>query len=147
MPNLDYPADFRGYIQSLTRFLLKILNHTEYRVTFRFQSEPNREDAGSCTSTWMQILVNGTYLWATIDIYPRSLEAWNDKEYDFLGNSLLHEVCHLLTHPIAQNAMYDAAPSQQTPFRDITERQTQRIANVIAALLPENWYLPSPSGE
>ena len=134
--------DYREYIKKLTQYLRTEIFHGEYRFTVFYEDNPkdDREDAERICSA--EITIDPMYLNFNLYIYPIIETWWKDKKYTAIGQTLVHEVCHILTQPLYNLALGDAAPSQKDPFKEVNERQTQRIANVIDYLLPENYADP-----
>lgn len=129
---------FRTYAADVIRYCLGETFHNEYTFEVGISKTPKPGDADVAAD----IDMNSVYLWARVTLYPELFQNYKDKKFRRVGEALLHEVCHLFIDPVSRLFMWDACPSQKNGFHDTIERQTQRIANAIWDLLPNEWYLP-----
>jgi hypothetical protein len=134
------PPEFRAYVTLLSHYLRCQLFLNEWVGHIKF------EDAGGGCSPFEEvkasIRINTVYLYYTIRIPLAMVEAWRQGRYEDIGDDLCHEMCHVLVEPLVRWAKADAAPSQTSLIDDVDEQQTQRIARVIAAALPDGWWKP-----
>jgi hypothetical protein len=112
------------------RYLKRQIYHGEYETRLEFLHKPIQPD-GPDRITHADITVDNVYLVFACRLAPVMYEKWREKEYQAIGQIVLHQVCHLLTDPLNQLAKSDAAPSTLEYIQQINERQTQRICNVI----------------
>lgn len=138
----DPPEGFEEHIGSLVCYLKAQFRLEDWTGHVSFETIlPDQED-GPDSEVRATIHVNDTYLYYRLRIAAPMLEAWKNQEWSSIGHSLCHEFAHVLTHPLARMARYDAAPSQKWLIDEMVERQTQRIAVIIAESLPDDWYTP-----
>jgi hypothetical protein len=83
------------------------------------------------------------YLQIALSVYPALVQRWRDRKYETCGGVILHELCHGFIKPIQALWQWDDCQSQKKANQEVIERQTQRIANAIADVLPENWFEPA----
>lgn len=138
---------FREHIQSLLERLLAVIGHQEYKYTIVWQTNDCSDDTET-TETHADITPHTDYLRFRLNIYPCLFNAWSNGRKRYVGEIILHEVCHLLTHPMFQWATVDSCPSQNPIISGVNEQQTQRTANAIQALLDRcdpDWFKPNGS--
>jgi hypothetical protein len=113
----------------------------EYQLSFRWKDAPHPGDIPHSVTS-LDCYVNQVYCYLTLNVYPDLYDKWQQGELGLVARDILHEVCHTLTEPMAVEMMADAAPSQKEPYRDIIERQTERIAKSIHYAAGEWWPKP-----
>jgi len=133
-----YPEQLKIFIKNLIKICRDEILHDEYNITIAYSKVPHSED-GRWTTTFT-VDINHIYLWAKVTVYPATLEDWNNKEYKKISGYILHEICHLFLHPVSHLFMWDASASQKEHFKEVIERQTQRICNSILRSWPEDWW-------
>lgn len=78
---------------------------------------------------------NSTYLKFHLCIHKNAHELYENGDKYACMNLLVHEMCHVLTEPLYLFSIGAATNMTQPMLEEIRERQTQRIANVVMALL------------
>jgi hypothetical protein len=135
-----YPEEFKSHIINLVKYVLSAVNHTEWDSSIEFVQKDYEADGDRVA--FMRIWCDDVYLNFDMQVTTSVFRMWKDGDYSKIGGYVCHEVCHLLTQPLKELLMADAAPSQKQHFMEVVERQTQRIANVLRRLLPDEWYMP-----
>jgi hypothetical protein len=143
MKRTVYPKPFKEHIERLAKYCLETTAHGEYELKIHYAQEAHKDDT-DVSETKAEVALSCSYLWVSITVFPCLLTHWRAGEYREIGRNLLHEVCHLLTEPISDLFMADAAASQRSHFTSVIERQTCRVANALDRLMPEGWHLPNP---
>ena len=133
--------EYKDYVYKLVSYLRTEIFHGEYRFVI-FYEKSDKDCDSEDRSIAAEITVDVEYLNFTLYLYPICERWWKEKKYGEIGQTIVHELCHILTQPLYNLALFDAAPSQKNPFKEINERQTQRIANIIDYLLPKDYANP-----
>lgn len=136
----DPPPEFRDHIARACRYLRHQLHLEEWYGRIRFEDIPGNVDPGDEIKA--DVKINSVYLHYDLRIGPSMLDDWRNGQFQAIGEDLCHEFCHILTDPLVCWAKADAAPSQMPLIDECNERQTQRIARIIAAALPDGWWKP-----
>lgn len=138
----DPPEEFREYIARICRYLREQLFLGEWYGYIRFEDPdmPMPDDPSDRYKA--QIKVEIRYLYYTLRVGRAILDDWRSGNFQQIGEDLCHELCHILTEPLCQLAKADAAPSQMVYIVEVDEQQTQRIARIVTAVLPEGWWKP-----
>lgn len=80
------------------------------------------------------------YLNFKIHILPLIFKMWEKRDDELIARCLVHEFCHLIIGPAYDFGITGASKERYDIGRDIMERQTQRMANVIFdRLQPKLW--------
>lgn len=137
-----YTEAFKKYIQDMGFICRRTTFNGEYDIAYIFCDEEHEDESDSDTTTFMTININPVYLYATIRIYPICMDKFREKRYRVLGESLLHEHCHILLEPLIHEIRGLLSSNAVSALSDTAERQTQRICNSIDGGLPEDWYTP-----
>lgn len=136
----DPPEEFCEYITRMCRYLRAQFHLEEWHGHIRFEElEQHNDPDARCKAI---IKVETVYLYYLLRIGKDVLDEWREGEFEEIGDDLCHEFCHILTDPLCRLAKADAAPSQIMLIDEVNERQTQRIARIIAAALPDGWWKP-----
>ena len=136
--------EYQAYMSALAGYCRDKCFMGEYLQTIRFKDKPRKDDSkDTFGSTMMDVSIDEVYLQMLITVYPTAKAYYDKKDYKTCGKTMLHEICHGFVKPISNMWDWDDSPSQRLEHQNIIERQTQRIANTIFALLPTGWYLPS----
>lgn len=80
------------------------------------------------------------YRQACINIYPEALYLFETNEYEMLTHGLLHELCHLLTIPLAE-----ASKDRFITVREIdraSEELTESIAQIMKKFIKDSGFKP-----
>jgi hypothetical protein len=134
--------EFKEFAKEVCRKIRNDIYHGEYSMQFDWpQSQPN-DDQERGIITNAEIIVDSKYLNCTIKLFP-NLKKWYDEGYiNRVLDVLMHEMCHILTQPMLEEATRDASPSQKARIGEINERQTQRISNALYLNKPTEYWLP-----
>jgi hypothetical protein len=133
---------FKLYVDLVATVAMRIIGHGEYALSFNDSGNAHKGDDEK-SSVRAEVYINTVYLTITITTYPKLFELYQEGRYREVSMDILHEVCHLLTEPMARLMTVDAAPSQDGPYREVVERQTQRCTNLAAKAMPNGWYEPA----
>jgi hypothetical protein len=132
----------RAYKAHITRLTDKLRRHfflTEYLIRTRYCDViPEYEKAAAAIDT------DPTYLEITLKLSAQILDMWRLKDYQMIFRCLVHEFSHTVTEPLYRIAIDAATNSTQKFVEEIRERQTQRIANIVASELPKSFWIPEP---
>ena len=74
---------------------------------------------------------DGTYMDATIRLYPSAHKKWKDGKYEALGRILVHEFCHVLTDPLYVIATECVSRREGPNLEHVRENTTQHVANIV----------------
>lgn len=132
---------FKRHIRKLVKYFARAVFAHEYSKQIRFVNEVKKTDNGG--QTLATINCNSRYLEFTVTFYKGSFDLWEDKEWWMLADVVLHEMCHIITDPLYEISMLGTNSFTKEHLVDVNERQTQRIANAILALVPASAYTPA----
>lgn len=135
------PEKFRAYIADLIDYCASVTFHNEYVIRTYWKKSPAPDEDGE-SDTCACITVDHIYLQMAVSFYPAMIDRWKAKKFETVGNIVLHELCHGYLKPIQHIWQWDDCESQKKAHQEIIERQTTRIANSLADLLPVNWFMP-----
>lgn len=137
---------YREYVRELVQQLRRVIFHGEYAfkvVYFKKPLEGTKNADGERFDVVASICIDPIYLNFTLNMYPTCEKWWKQKEYKKLAETLVHEISHLITEPQFNFAWnLTRAGLEEQDAKDIRERQTQRVANIICHLLPDGYWLP-----
>ncbi len=133
-----YQAAFRQYVKDVLWFTQRLISHGEYVVGVKWMPDENEDCEVLAT-----VVTDTVYLSSTVRIYPVLQDMYDAGDYEEVAKSVMHEVIHMLTQPLADLALSDCSPSQEQPIRNINERQTQRITFALHRALPVGWFVPA----
>ena len=74
---------------------------------------------------------DGTYMDATLRLYPSAHKKWKDGKYEALGRILVHEFCHVLTDPLYVIATEGVSRREGPNLEHVRENATQHMANIV----------------
>ena len=74
---------------------------------------------------------DGTYMDATLRLYPSAHKKWKDGKYEALGRILVHEFCHVLTDPLYVIAAEGVSRREGPNLEHVRENTTQHVANIV----------------
>lgn len=94
------------------------------------------EEGGTTAS----IFIDSRYLKATIYVYPRLYELWEEKNYAVVKECIVHEFTHILLHPVMELARKSQSAATREFYQEILEQQTQRTSFIIGRGLPKNIF-------
>lgn len=127
--------DFKKYVQELARACLAQIQHEEYDMTIKWEE-------GVDDGIAAEIAVDGKYLFFTLKIYAATKRAFDAKDYRYVCQIIMHEICHLLTEPLYLLSWRDSRPSEERIIDETRERQTQRICYAIMKGISADFYSP-----
>jgi len=140
---------YQAYIRKLAQALRTELFLGEYALDIVFfkGAIPDYENAAATCD------VDNTYLDITVKVAGIVQKHWRNKHYWTICNILCHELCHALTDPL-YHCSIQRIPDKKigawglvnNEWERVRERQTQRITNVVMALLPKSFYWPATVG-
>jgi len=137
--NCKYSKKFKNYLEFLTNRLIPHMNHQEYTYTLQYEPTADPEDDNTLASCDPY---DTKYFEYVITIYPPLFEEYKKKRYDYVSNTMLHELCHMVTGGIVGFAYKHIPNHLADEFTKIEEQQTQRLTKIVFDLLPKDWYLP-----
>lgn len=117
---------FREYLIKEVKKAANILNLNIYR----FEIEKDSSDKEQ-PNTMMQIVFSYPYLYARIFYFERTIKHWEDG--NCLFNTIIHELCHMITDPLYGKATSRYASQQE--IEDERERLTDYMANLVCQLI------------
>ena len=123
----------------LSQYLLHAVGAQEYDMEVSF-ADKESDTLDLRNDLMADITVEDVYLFCRVRVNKFLLSRWTAGDHEYVAGCLCHEMCHILTHPLAKIALDDAAPSQTQPFRDVVERQTERISKALMHALPTNFW-------
>lgn len=138
---VKYTKKFKDHIKHLVETVFPKINHNEFKWYLVFEEED--VDNGGDGVTMAQCYPYTAYLQYPIHIYPALFEEFRKKEYMYVAEVVVHEVCHLFSGPLVSAALKYIPEEHVDSFREIEERQTQRLAAAIFELLPTGWWVPN----
>lgn len=94
-------------------------------------------------SVLAQVDVDIVYLSAVISPAPTLEDYWNLKNYEKVGWTLCHELCHILTEPLYDMAWDVVSKDLRDTLNDVRERQTERICKIIMNLIDHREFSPA----
>lgn len=123
---------FRDWIRAVAFELRDKVYAQEYELSWEWSEEYDHPDyIKSEKQLWFEITSDPVYLTIRLGSYLPAFKAWQQGRLRVVYEKLVHEFCHVLLIPLAREIMNDSHPNSHSFIRDIHERQTQRIANVI----------------
>ena len=85
---------------------------------------------------------DGTYMDATLRLYPLAKKMWKDKRYEALGRDIVHEFCHILTDPLYKIAIEGVSRREGPNLEHVRENTTQQIANIVMPGVDKSIFSP-----
>jgi hypothetical protein len=136
------PQAYKRYIENMCDMLRRYFYFHEwsYSICFKVEIESNSSRDRNANAS---IHVDETYL--NFNIYVSDefiLDAWRDKDYDFIADCLTHEFSHVLTEPLYSIAINAVSNQTKDNLEKVREQQTERIAGIVRSHMPKDWYLP-----
>jgi hypothetical protein len=123
---------FRHWIREVAFELRNKVYAQEYELSWSWSEEYDHPDyVKSEKQLWFEITVDVVYLYIRLDSYMPAFKAWQKGDLRIVYEKLVHEFCHVLLIPLVKEIREEMHPNSYSFIRDIHERQTQRIANVI----------------
>ncbi len=134
----EYPKDYRTHIDNLVTFCRNELWHGVYRYAIEWHITPL--DGKPSVVADMEIC--DIYTRFTLRMGPPSYQRWKEKDYKRIGETILHEICHLIFYPHKRFGWENCDTVRNKTLTEIDERQTQLLSVVLMPLLPKEWYMP-----
>jgi hypothetical protein len=129
---------YRKHVERLCEYVRGLLYCEEYTYLIEFDDEnTDTEDTAA------EIDIDAVYLNYSLRFTDRCRRDFHSKKYRDLFETIVHEHCHLLTQPLYNWIVLVKNPNNAGAICGDWERQTQRVCNVIMALVPRSCYLPS----
>lgn len=135
----EFPDDFRRHVELLLKYFRSAVWAEEYEMSVTFEDQAG-DDGGADDATMAEIIVNDVYLFCKVRVTRFLLDRWRAGNHQFVAKCLCHELCHVLTQPLAALALSDVAPSQTQTVRDVVERQTERICRSLMHVFPAQFW-------
>lgn len=133
-----YPNEFKAYIENLITYCRNELWQGIYRYGVSWQHQAI--DGNPKVNATIEI--SDVYLTFTVEIGPNIYTNWKNKFYKQVGQTILHETCHLLFYPLKRFGWENCDACRNKQLTEIDERQTQTLSVVMMGLLPKDWYMP-----
>jgi len=137
---MKLPQEYKGYVAELLSYLRWVAGYSNYAMDIEYITNLKARRQGYTVDA--EIDVDPVYLRFTISLADRVYYKWKKKEFAYLGDLLVHEICHLYVEPIKVLAFTDASPSQIKQITDSVETQVQMIKMLFEKALPKNYYTP-----
>jgi len=119
---IEYPKTFKDYIEDLVNYWKpKLLLH-HYDISFKYQDKQKAN-----VDTDAAIIVSDRYLQGTITIFPQLLKAWKEKNYKDIENTIVHEICHIIT----DNLFMGAHKYSPEIFHDLLDHENEKLVQMI----------------
>jgi len=119
---------FRAFVKKWLIEYRNMIFAREYKLTIDYLDEDKNK---------VMISVDLKYLTIHVEVFKPIEILWKKKKYEDLKETLLHEICHILTEPMydLQVELINGNSIHNNTIEETRERQTQRIANVINNLI------------
>ena len=88
----EYPKEFKEHLENLVNYWKPQLFLHHYDISFKYHNKQSGD-------TEAQIIVTDCYFQGTITIFPQMLEAWEDKNYTDIENTIVHKRTKLKSPP------------------------------------------------
>lgn len=134
---------FREYITRLVCRLQVLTLAHEWKLTINFDHwcdnhHASEEDSETCA----YISILDEYRTARINVgSPTMRKYFAEKNGYEMMSALLHELCHLLIHPIYLHARDGVTNQTHTILKQDVERQTSRVCHILEQFVPAEFYL------
>lgn len=136
------PAKYKQYIEALADYIQGIAFLQEYHRRIFYEKRTHRDDQDGDGQTNAAVTVDHIYLNLDIYCYPALLAKWREENYERVGAIVLHEFCHTFIRPVRHLHEHEEGQTAKRHAQETVERQTTRIQNTIAGVLPQGWYEP-----
>jgi hypothetical protein len=127
---------YKQHVAKLVKYLREEMYLHEWDLTLKFAEHP-KEEKDDCVA---DIHTDSKYLNATITFYPRNQAAFNRNDGKYILDTVVHELCHILTEPLYIIAINGITNTASEFLEEVRERQTQRITNIIIPFIPKSVY-------
>lgn len=133
---MKYEQKFKDFVEKWIAEYIYDVFAEEYNHRIIWEENDKIRDDKDENLTDASAMINDTYLYFIIKIYPALQEEWMSGNYSAVKYALLHEVCHLFTRPLVELSLNLLNGKLETPqnINRVEERQTQRITNSIDML-------------
>jgi hypothetical protein len=126
-------SDWNKYTESMAKVCQSVgadLMLQGYIFTYNFHDRYCAENpavAADCTA-------NNLYFTAVINFYLPTYEAWKKQDAEELAGIVIHEFCHVITHPLSMALKNELAPAAVPFANTLNEQVTERIARIFMNL-------------
>lgn len=136
--NKKWEPKYTKFIQDLICVLRKEMFLHKYTIGVKYSSKPRDVDDENAHGTvTAEIRTNSTYYFADIMFYPQALDMWKNGDKNSLIECVVHELCHVLNHPLTEQAEKASCSSNEEFILNIVEQSTQHLAIIITSFLRE----------
>ena len=130
--------EYQAWVASFVRNLKKHFNLQSWTIEIVFSDEPDEKGAYADND------INSQYLFSTITFYPPAKRDFNNRQFELLIMSVVHEIVHVFLDPLS-DAMHDFLSITTAPmFMRTLETQTQTLTMVFLKTLPKSLIPPRP---
>lgn len=127
---------YKDHIDKLVDKFRSAVFADEYQYIIDYRDEPF-EDNSNRTA---RMYIDPTYLHFKLEIAPSVFEAYEQGMTWFVADVIMHEMAHLLTQPLTQ--YFDSLYATDSKYREIEERQVQRIAiSILKQIDPKEYAI------
>ena len=124
------------YVNRLCEYFRRAVFAGEYTLGVEVDCLPGPEiPAGK--EVMAIIDIDTTYLSIHMKLFKGLREWFNEKKFQQIAGVICHEFCHVLTEPLYELAVVNAAPSQLKEIETVRERQTERVSASLFQLVPK----------
>ena len=122
---------FRAYVKSVIETLQKELNLQHVDIVLGF-------DAPECSGDNLAVTYADTrYNRATVRVGATLEDYYKEGELSLVDLTLIHEMVHVLTMPVATFGRTHAGPAEMELFVDLIEQQTENLTRILYKNLPK----------
>ena len=127
-------ARYKKHTSELCQFLRTELFCGEYLMDIEYSKEEKKSGESFVAG---EIKIDTKYINFTVTFYPEHFRGYQAKNRHKFLATIVHEMCHLLTEPLYLLAIDGVTNRTLSYLEEVRERQTERIANAVFALIPE----------
>lgn len=135
--NKKWEPKYTKFVGELINILRRELFLHKYKIGVKYSKAPKVTEDESHGTVTAEIRTNSTYYFADIMFYPHALELWKAGDKRTLIDCVVHEMCHILNHPLTEQAEKASCTSNEEFILNIVEQSTQHLSVIITAFLEE----------
>lgn len=121
---------------------MNALNVLHWKVKYHLR-DGRHADSTAASSISANIEILHEYESAQVFIYDDPCYLfWKDGQIEQLTAVLVHEICHILSEPLFQALLSEAAPGCFSYVKNINERLTTQIERLVLKLIPKDILTP-----
>ena len=122
--------EFKKFVRETLQEYTGIVGYRHYTVDILYMKEDKDRDGDFVGG---EIEINPTYLRCDVSIFPVLERMYNDGEKERVKETLVHEMCHLITEPLYRIAIdyHNNKNIHPDTLEEIREQQTERIKNAL----------------